>query len=65
MSMMKANSQPVHSGISRNVLAFRTHRNLRESSGNVTWRDVTLCHSISGSPVLPGTTRHYHPILPG
>eukprot|EP00954_Amorphochlora_amoebiformis_P025693 1374620-Amorphochlora_amoeboformis.AAC.1 len=31
---------------------------------SVTWHDVTLCHGISGSPVLPGTTRHY-PVLPG
>eukprot|EP00954_Amorphochlora_amoebiformis_P002682 210832-Amorphochlora_amoeboformis.AAC.1 len=61
---MKGNSHAVHSAISRNVLTSRTHRNLRESSGNVTWRDVPMRHSISGSPVLPGTTRHY-PVLPG
>eukprot|EP00954_Amorphochlora_amoebiformis_P007608 589994-Amorphochlora_amoeboformis.AAC.1 len=36
--------------ISRNVLTSRTHWNLRESSGSVTWRDVTLYHGISGSP---------------
>eukprot|EP00954_Amorphochlora_amoebiformis_P009605 747262-Amorphochlora_amoeboformis.AAC.1 len=31
---------------------------------SVTWRDVTFCHGISGSPELPGTSR-YFPVLPG
>eukprot|EP00954_Amorphochlora_amoebiformis_P013973 1096368-Amorphochlora_amoeboformis.AAC.1 len=38
----KKASQPPHSG--------------NESSGSVTWRDDTLCHGMSGSPLLPGTT---------
>eukprot|EP00954_Amorphochlora_amoebiformis_P003340 259922-Amorphochlora_amoeboformis.AAC.1 len=54
---MKGSSQAVHPGISRNVPTSRTYCNLRRSSESVTWRDVTLCHGISGSPVLPDTTR--------
>eukprot|EP00954_Amorphochlora_amoebiformis_P018401 1325979-Amorphochlora_amoeboformis.AAC.1 len=47
--------------ISRKVLSSRTHSNLRESSGSVrhgvTWRDVTSCYLILGSPVTTGYYR--------
>eukprot|EP00954_Amorphochlora_amoebiformis_P007740 600466-Amorphochlora_amoeboformis.AAC.1 len=46
--------------ISRNALTSRTHRNLREDSRSVTWRDVTTCPGISGRPILPD-----YPVLPG
>eukprot|EP00954_Amorphochlora_amoebiformis_P007189 558945-Amorphochlora_amoeboformis.AAC.1 len=46
--------------ISRNVLNSRTHSNLREASGSVTWRDVMSCHLILGSPVTTG----YYQLLP-
>eukprot|EP00954_Amorphochlora_amoebiformis_P018522 1326635-Amorphochlora_amoeboformis.AAC.1 len=40
-----------------NVPNFSNTPESSGSSGSVTWRDVTLRHSISGSPVLqPGTT---------
>eukprot|EP00954_Amorphochlora_amoebiformis_P021171 1344582-Amorphochlora_amoeboformis.AAC.1 len=32
---------------------------LLEVSRSVTWGDVTLCHGIIGSLVLPGTNRYY------
>eukprot|EP00954_Amorphochlora_amoebiformis_P016141 1265660-Amorphochlora_amoeboformis.AAC.1 len=57
MTNDKGNSPVVHSVISRNF-------QISPSSRRVTWVDVTLCHGVSGSPILPGTTRYY-PVLPG
>eukprot|EP00954_Amorphochlora_amoebiformis_P007347 570307-Amorphochlora_amoeboformis.AAC.1 len=45
--------------MSRKVLNFLENTAVFAKAGSVTWREVTLCHGISGSPVLPGTTRHY------
>eukprot|EP00954_Amorphochlora_amoebiformis_P024840 1369083-Amorphochlora_amoeboformis.AAC.1 len=55
--MIRGNSQE----ISSDTITSRTHLNLGESSGRVTWRDITLCPRYIWKPDTTG----YYPALPG